>query len=159
MKRSVPGTLSKKIGKFGGNHKWGATREIIESGPSWPLKLRPCGVYTNEWGHSMVGSLDLSCRYTRFLSCLGFSSQPSTKYFFPHCILFTFCVSIAQQLGQAVVPGRLSLNMCRWVRHSHTRLTPSNVGFFRHSVCSPNDDFKQSNFPLYGLISYKETKP
>jgi hypothetical protein len=29
-------------------------------------------------------SLGLSCRYKRFLFCLGCSSRPSTKYFFPH---------------------------------------------------------------------------
>ncbi len=36
----------------------------------------------------MVGSLGLSCRYKRFLFCLGCSSWPSTKYFFPHHTLF-----------------------------------------------------------------------
>jgi len=34
--------------------------------------------------------LDSSCWYKRFLSCLGCSSQPSTKYYFPHRRLFHF---------------------------------------------------------------------
>jgi hypothetical protein len=37
----------------------------------------------NGGGPFMVGSLDLSCRYKRFLFCLSFSSQTSIK-FFPH---------------------------------------------------------------------------
>ncbi len=57
----------------------------------------------NERGLSLVGSLDLSCRYNRFLSCLGCSSQPSTKYFLPHhTLFFTLLVPIAQHPGQAV---------------------------------------------------------
>jgi hypothetical protein len=38
----------------------------------------------------LVGSLDSSCRYKRFLSCLGCASQRSTKYYFPHYTLFPF---------------------------------------------------------------------
>ncbi len=34
--------------------------------------------------------LGLSCQYKRFLFCLGCSSRPSTKYFFPHRTLFYF---------------------------------------------------------------------
>jgi hypothetical protein len=37
----------------------------------------------------LVGSLGSSCRYKRFLSCLGCPSRPpSTKYFFPRRTLF-----------------------------------------------------------------------
>jgi hypothetical protein len=36
----------------------------------------------------LVGSLGLSCRYNRLLFCLGCSSRPRTKYFFPHRTLF-----------------------------------------------------------------------
>ncbi len=40
---------------------------------------------------SLVGFFfGLSCRYMRFLFCLGCSSQPSTKYFFLLCTLFQF---------------------------------------------------------------------
>jgi hypothetical protein len=52
---------------------------------------------TNEKGPSLVGSLGFPCRYKRF---------------FPHCTLFSSIVPIAQQAGQAVVLGRLSLIMC-----------------------------------------------
>ncbi len=40
--------------------------------------------------------------------CLGCSGQFSTTYFFPHLNL---CVPVAQQTWQAVVQGRLSLNV------------------------------------------------
>ncbi len=45
---------------------------------------------TNERGPSLVGSSGSSCRYKRFLSCLGCSSRPSTKYSFPQRTLFQF---------------------------------------------------------------------
>jgi hypothetical protein len=64
---------------------------------------------TNERGTSSVGSLGLSCRYKRFLFCLGCSNRPSTNYFFHRTV-----VPIAQQAGQATVPGRLSTSMCLW---------------------------------------------
>ncbi len=37
---------------------------------------------TYERGPSLVGLLGSMCRYKRFMSCLGCSSRPSTKYFF-----------------------------------------------------------------------------
>ncbi len=41
--------------------------------------------------HSLVGSLGLSCWHKRdFCPCLGFSSRPSPKYYFPHRTLFRF---------------------------------------------------------------------
>jgi hypothetical protein len=45
-------------------------------------------------------------------TCYGCSGQPSTQYFFAAILYFNLCVPIAQQLGQAVGQGRLSLNMC-----------------------------------------------
>jgi hypothetical protein len=71
---------------------------------------------TNDRGPSLRGSLGSSCGCKIFLSCLWCSSQPRTKYFFPTAHFFTLCVHIAQQPRQAVEPGRLSLNMCLWVR-------------------------------------------
>ncbi len=50
---------------------------------------------TNYRGPSLVSSLDSSCRYNRFLSCFGCSSQPSANYYFPH--FFTLLVPIARQ--------------------------------------------------------------
>jgi hypothetical protein len=53
---------------------------------------------------SLISSLGLSCKYERFLFCLGCPSRPCTKYLFPN----------AQQAGQwqVAVPGRLSLSLC-----------------------------------------------
>jgi hypothetical protein len=46
------------------------------------------------------------------LFCLGYSSQPSTKYIFTTAHYFnSFYVPIAQQAGQAAVLGRLSLHL------------------------------------------------
>jgi hypothetical protein len=91
------------------------TRETREG---WPLLTVETVVNgdsksTSGWGPSLVGSLGMSCRYKRFLFCLGFSSQPSTKYiFFLTAHYFNaFYVPIAQQAGQAAVLGRLSLNL------------------------------------------------
>jgi hypothetical protein len=64
---------------------------------------------TNERGPFLVGSLVLSCRYKRFLFCLGCSSHPNTKYFFLTVHYFNAFLPIAQQAGQAAVLGRLSL--------------------------------------------------
>jgi hypothetical protein len=54
--------------------------------------------------------------YTK--AALVSSSQPSTKYYFPHHTLFRFVFPIVQQAGQAVVPRRLSLNMCLCSNHT-----------------------------------------
>jgi hypothetical protein len=57
-----------------------------------------------------------SCQYKRFLFCLGYSSRPSTKYFFPHCILFQFrCPHPPASYRKAVVQRPLSLKMCLWL--------------------------------------------
>jgi hypothetical protein len=57
-----------------------ATREAKEG---WPMltetEVNGDSKSTNERGPSLVGSLGLSCRYNRFLSCLGCSSRPRTK--------------------------------------------------------------------------------
>jgi hypothetical protein len=56
-------------------------------------------------------------RYKRFLSCLGSSSRPSTKYFlFLTEHYFTSFVPVYQQAGQAIVQVQccLSLNMFLW---------------------------------------------
>ncbi len=48
-------------------------------------------------GPSLFGSLGSSCRYNRFLSCLGCSSQPSATYYFPHRTLFHFIGHLGRQ--------------------------------------------------------------
>jgi hypothetical protein len=58
-----------------------------EDREGWPLlsvetEVNGDSKSTNERGPSLVGSLGFSCRYKRFLSCLGSSRRPSTRYFF-----------------------------------------------------------------------------
>ncbi len=70
---------------------------------------------TNERGPSLVGSLGVWCRYTRFLVCLGCSSQPSpvrVQIFFLTVCFFDSFVPTAQQAGLAAMLGHLSLIMC-----------------------------------------------
>jgi hypothetical protein len=50
-----------------------------------------------------------------FCPALAALVGPAQNIFFPlRTLFFTLFVPIAQQAGQAVVPGRLSLNMCLW---------------------------------------------
>jgi hypothetical protein len=104
------------------NHRrfyiFSAPRETREGWPLLTAKIEANGESwsTYERGPSLVGLFGLTCQYKRLLSCLGCSSQPSTKYFFPlrTLLYFTLFVPNAQQAGQAVVPGRRSLNMRLW---------------------------------------------
>ncbi len=64
-----------------------------ETRDRWPLLTVETEVNgdsgsTYEIGPSLVGSLGLSCRFKRVLSCLGCPSQPNSKYF--HRTLFQF---------------------------------------------------------------------
>ncbi len=57
-----------------------------KTGEGWPLltietEVNGDSKRTNERGPFLVGSLGLSCRCNRLLSCLGCSSRPSSKYF------------------------------------------------------------------------------
>jgi hypothetical protein len=45
---------------------------------------------------------------------LAAQGRPSTKYLVPHHTLFHSFAPCAQQAGQAVVLGRLTLSMCLW---------------------------------------------
>jgi hypothetical protein len=70
---------------------------------------------TNECDPSLIGSRGLSCRYKRFLFCLGCSSRPRVQYIiFLTVLYFSSIVPIAQQAGQAAVLGRLSLSVRLW---------------------------------------------
>ncbi len=74
-----------------------------ETTEGWPLltvetEVNGDSKSKNESGPFFVGSLGSSCRYKRFLSCLGCSSQLSTKYFFPHRTLFQFMCPHRQAL-------------------------------------------------------------
>jgi hypothetical protein len=76
---------------------------------------------TNERGPSLVGSMGSSCTYKRLLSCLCllWSAQYKIFFFSPYTILIYVFPPIAQQPGQAVVRGRLSLNV--WSRSKRKR--------------------------------------
>jgi hypothetical protein len=69
---------------------------------------------TNERDRSLVGSLGSLCRYKRFYPALA-ALIATVKHI---CSLivhyFNSFDPIAQQAGQAVVPGPLFLNMCLW---------------------------------------------
>jgi hypothetical protein len=68
------------------------TRETREGWPLLTVEIEVNGGSKSkkEWGLSVVGSLGLSFRFKRLLSCLGCSGQPSKKYFFPHSTPFPF---------------------------------------------------------------------
>jgi hypothetical protein len=68
---------------------------------------------TNEKDPSLVGSLGSSCRYNRFLSCLGCSSRLSTKYFFSSpCTNSIHLSPSPTKLDRQSCRGHLSLNLC-----------------------------------------------
>jgi len=86
---------------------WCYTEKPCREG--WPLltvllKLMQMGTYEVQ----MVSSLGSSWRYQRFLPCLGWQNIFSS----PYTTSIYVSPSPAQQPGQAVVQGRLSLNMC-----------------------------------------------
>jgi hypothetical protein len=60
------------------------TRETREGRPLLTVETEANGDSrsTYERNPSLVGSLGSLCQYKRFLFCLGFSSQSSTKYCF-----------------------------------------------------------------------------
>jgi hypothetical protein len=68
---------------------------------------------TNERRPILVGLLGYHAGIRDFYPALAALVSPvQNKNFTAH--FFTLCVPIAQQPGQAVVPGRLSLNMRLW---------------------------------------------
>jgi hypothetical protein len=81
------------------------TRQTREEWPLLTVETEANGDLgsTNERGPSLVGSLGLSCRYKRFLSCLCCPSRPSSKYFLPHLTLFQFICPHCLD-GRAVSP-------------------------------------------------------
>ena len=105
---------------------WGHREYTRETREGWPLLTVEAkanqGVSTYERGPSLVGSLGLSCQYKRSVSYLVWSSRPvqNTSFLTVH-YYFTSFVPIAQLAGQAVVPVRLSLNMCHWNTLSYGR--------------------------------------
>ncbi len=98
------------------------------------LNRGKCGDSRSTFGRgpSLVGSIDSSCWYKRFLSCLGCPRRVQYKTFFstlatcslagqtvmPHYLSLNKClwvVGTCSLAGQAVVPHYLSLNKCLWV--------------------------------------------
>ncbi len=90
---------------------------IGEAREGWPLltvetEANRDSRSTYERGPSLVGSLDSSTR--DFCPALAAVVGPVKNISFLTLHYFTSFVPIAQQAGQAVVPRRLSLNMCLW---------------------------------------------
>ncbi len=75
------------------------------------LKLRQMGtqgVHTYERYPSVVGSVSSSCRFKRFLSCLGRSSRPSKKYFVSSSYIIFLTLSPS--------PSKVGRQSCRVAR-------------------------------------------
>jgi hypothetical protein len=95
------------------NHKSRDQSDYIEGWPLLTVETEANGESrsTYERGSFLVGSR----RFKRVLSCLGLAALfgPGLNLFLllPIQHLTSF-LPIAQQAGQAVVPGRLSLSMC-----------------------------------------------
>ncbi len=67
---------------------------------------------TSERRPSLVGLLGLSCLYTRLYHALAALVSPVQNIFFLTVHYFNLYAHIAKQLGQSVVQGHLSLNVC-----------------------------------------------
>ncbi len=67
-----------------------------------------------KWKGSFLGldSLGSSCQNERLYPSLAALVSPVQNIFFLTIHFFNLCVPIAQQPGQAVVQGRLSMNVC-----------------------------------------------
>ncbi len=136
----------------------GGSRETREGWPLLTVETEANGDSTStyERGPFLVGSLGWLCQYKWFLSCLGFSSRPSTKYFFltVHCFMSFF--HIIQQAGQAAVPRCLSLNMCLWWWPNYKNFITCRIGM----ICTIKPllhDYIQGKNKL-GLILHPFTK-
>ncbi len=85
-------------------------------GPCWLLKLRQMethGVCTNEWGpSSWLVRLARRAGTRDFFPALAALVSQVQNIFSSTAHYFSLFVPIAQQPGQAVVPGHLSFNMC-----------------------------------------------
>ncbi len=93
----------------------------------WPL-LTDCFLKLRWMGTQRVQMKGVpvrwSCRYKRFLSCLGCLVGPFQNVFSLTVHYFNSVVPITQQAGQAVVLSRLSLSMCLWYQHTHVFSIP-----------------------------------
>ncbi len=121
----------------------------MRGGPCWLLKLSWMGTQRAQMKGSLpwMVNLNLSCRYKRFLLCLGCCSRPHTKYFFPHRTVFQFLCPHRPAAGEAAVLGHLSLIMSlgrahctlyiNWpgVQQKKNFLSPDNRTEQRQSAC------------------------
>jgi hypothetical protein len=95
-------------------------REILEMGGlCWLLKLGKWGIKEYIWKGFFLGwFVGLVAPVQRdFCPVLAALVGPAQNIFLLTIPYLTSFLPIAQQAGQAVVPGRLSLNMCLWLRH------------------------------------------
>jgi hypothetical protein len=76
--------------------------------------------------NSHVNSLGSSCRYKRFFPAMAVLVGPVQNIFFFIVNFFNSFVPIAQEAGQAVVQGLLSLSVCLWVQSAANLKFPEN---------------------------------
>ncbi len=124
---------------------------VRESREGWPLlnfetEVNGDSKSKNETGHSLVGSLGLSCQFKRFLFSLGCSSWPSTNIFF---VAVHYSISIplspsSSNLGRepcwvacllVCVPGR-SLELL-FMSISNFWTPKRNTIFYRRCIWGP----------------------
>jgi hypothetical protein len=115
-------------------------------GPCWLLKLMQMGPS----GVQMKEVLPWLVRWARRAGRRDF--YPSFA-FLDSQVLNNFSSLDTISLFVFLLPSNLGRHSCRvalwlWVRHSHTWLRARTVGFFCHSVWSPNEVFNQSKYPL-----------
>jgi hypothetical protein len=80
------------------------------------------------------------CAGTRdFYPALAALVSPVQNIFFLTIHYFNICILIAQQLGQAVVQGRLSLNVCQVRAVNHTDSRNLNLTHIHYSAIFPHN--------------------
>ncbi len=110
-----------------------------ETSEGWPLlpvetKTNWGSKSTNKRGSSLVGSLGFSCRYKRFLSCLGCYVGPVKKCLFPHRTLFQFICS-HRPASWAGSRAGLPLSLC--LCSSHWEKKWDHTGFILLGSAAP----------------------
>ncbi len=93
-----------------------------------------------------------------FYPAFGALVSPEQNIFSPLHTFFTLCLPIAQKPRQAVVLGRLSRNMCLWVRGEHILpfailSSPFHLAFTVKGQCNMTF-FNLKLFQMARLIHY-----
>ncbi len=93
-----------------------AALDMYLYGPCWLLKLRWMGIKEYKWKGFFLGCLVGLVMPVQEIFCFAWAALVNLIkiFLFSPVHYFNSFVPIAQQAGQAVVPGRLSLSMCLW---------------------------------------------